>query len=79
MNNNHNNTSLARSNFVSQAYNLKIPLIQCVYHLRGVIVYDKLLKDLNHYRAFFRSLKDPTKWFHANDSMVSSHNKYCKL
>ena len=36
-------------------------------------MYDQLLKGINHYRAFFRSLKDPTKWFHANDSMVSKN------
>lgn len=58
------------TNVYSQAYTLKIPHCQCVYELRGVIVYDQL-HAVNHYRAFFRSLKDPMKWFHANDSTVS--------
>ena len=64
---------IIRIHVCSQAYNLKIPHYNCVYELRGVIVYDHLLNDINHYRAFFRSLKDPTKWFHANDSMVSKN------
>ena len=55
----------------TQDYHLKIPHSQSIYQLRSVIVFDKLSGGTNHYRAFFRSLKDPTQWFHANDSIVS--------
>ena len=64
-------SSIPLRNIYTQDYHLKIPHSQSIYQLRSVIVFDKLSGGTNHYRAFFRSLKDPTQWFHANDSIVS--------
>lgn len=63
----------------AQEKNLKIPHCQSVYELRGVVVYERLSKGIDHYRAFFRSSKDPMKWFHANDSIVSEVYEYAIL
>lgn len=56
--------------YVMQKCTLKIPNLKSDYQLRGLVVYEKLTEKLGHYTAFFRSLKDPAKWFHANDGDV---------
>lgn len=45
---------------------------RATYKLVGVIRFHTYGGGTNHYTAFVRSVHDPTQWFHADDSQVST-------